>query len=45
MVSQVRRLSAGAVLKVSCFTREVKPRAPKKEPESSVCFLSFAGDL
>ena len=44
MVSQVRRLSAGAALKASCSTGEVKPKAPK-EPESSVCFLSFAGDL
>ena len=45
MVSQVRRLSAGTALKASCSTREVKPRAPKKEPESSVFFLRFAGNL
>ena len=45
LVSQVRRLSAGAVLKASCSTGEVKPKAPKKEPKSSVCFLSFTGKL
>ena len=43
MVSQERRLSAGAALKASCSTGEVKPKAPKKEPE--LCFLSFAGNL
>ena len=45
LVSQVRRLSAGAALKASCSTGEVKPKAPKKEPESSVCSLSHIGDL
>ena len=45
MVSHVRSLSAGAALKASCSIGEVKPRAPKKEPESSVCFFSFAGNL
>ena len=36
LVNQARRLSTGAILKASCSTREVKPKAPKKEPESSV---------
>ena len=36
LVNQARRLSAGAVLKASCSTREVKPKALKEEPESSV---------
>ena len=45
LVSQVRRLSAGAVLKASCSTDEVKPKALKKESQSSVCSLSCTGDL
>ena len=45
LVSQVRRLSAGAALKASCSTGEVKPKAPKKEPKSLVCSLSHIGDL
>ena len=44
-MSQVRRLSAGTAFKVSCSTSKVKPKALKKEPESSVCSLSHIGDL
>ena len=36
MVSQSRMLSFEAVLSISSSTGTVKPKAPKKEPESSV---------
>ena len=45
LVSHVRRLLAGAILKTSSSTGDVKPRAPKKEPISLVCSLSGTGDL
>ena len=35
-VSQLRMLAIEAVLRVSSSTGTVKPKAPKKEPESSV---------
>ena len=35
-VSQLRTLALEAVLRVSSSTGTVKPKAPKKEPESSV---------
>ena len=35
-VSQLRMLASEAVLRVSSSTGMVKPKAPKKEPESSV---------
>ena len=43
--SQARRLSTGAILMASCSTGEVKPKALKREPESSVCFVSHASNL
>ena len=45
LVSHVRRLPAGAILKASCSTGEAKPKALKKEPESLVCSVSHTGDL
>ena len=35
-VSQLRMLAIEAVLRVSSSTGTVKPKAPKKEPESSL---------
>ena len=45
LVSHVRRLLTGAVLKTSSSTGDVKPRAPKKEPISLLCSVSCNGDL
>ena len=44
LVSQLRMLALEAILRVSSSTGIVKPKAPKKEPELSVCSLSWTGD-